>query len=441
MPPKQSEPGQPLRPEIARVAIMPWGNLVEDFLVPLGVSLEDFAARMSGGWLFGYVAALRSAGIDALVVCVSARVDRTTRIVNPRTGTATIVLPASAAYRRLRRFPGDPESVTAHGGLRRAAQSLVPYLATPPGPFVEALKSNGVTHLICQEYEYERFDVVVRLAQRIGVITCASFQGGTPKAGLVRTRIRAASLSRADGLIVASSPEIARVRECYHLDPERIVQIPNPLDIHEWRAQPRVAARAALGIPEQAVVVVSHGRIDYSRKGLDILLDAWRRLVVQWPDRDLRLHLIGSGQDDAILQADIDANPVRGLRWVRRYSQDREEMRRELSAANLYVMASRHEGFPVAPLEAMACCLPAVLSDAPGAREILGTERGRCGRIVPIANAGALAAALSELIADPTTLAAMGAAARGRIEAEFSIERVGAALAAFLRGRTGSTKT
>jgi len=425
-----------------RVSILPWGNLVEDFLDPLDVTLEDFAFRMSGGWLFGYAAALRSAGIEPLIFCVSGKVGRTTRLVNPATGVVTVALPPCRGYRGLRRFPGDPDGdAPRRGRLGRIAQSVVPYLATPPAALLSALRQEGITHVICQEYEYERFDVVVRLARRAGIPVFASFQGGAPRGGWLAGRIRAGSLARADGLIVASGPEIGRLHGRYALDPVRIAQIPNPLDTAEWKAQPRAAARAALGIPDSALVAICHGRIDYARKGLDILIAAWRQVTAQAPGRDLRLHLIGAGRDDAILQAAIDRDPVPGLRWVRRYSQDRAEMRRELSAADLYVMASRHEGFPVAPLEAMACDLPVVLSDAPGAREILGIDAAgaagdpACGRLVPVGDAGALAGALAGLFAAPEQLPAMGAAARHRVEREFSVASVGAVLAAFLHRR------
>ena len=40
----------------AAVAIFPWGDVIEEFLDPLGLTIEDYAERMRGGWLFGYVA-------------------------------------------------------------------------------------------------------------------------------------------------------------------------------------------------------------------------------------------------------------------------------------------------------------------------------------------------------------------------------------------------
>jgi starch synthase len=116
-----------------RVAILPWGNLIEDFLDPPGLSREDSARNMSGGWLFGYAAALRSAGMEPVILCVSGRVRRTERLVHPETGVVTLALPASAIYLALRRFPGDPDAGAAlRGPIGRRLQAAVPYLATPP---------------------------------------------------------------------------------------------------------------------------------------------------------------------------------------------------------------------------------------------------------------------------------------------------------------------
>ena len=45
------------------IALLPWGNVFERFFDPIGLSLDDFCERMTGGWLFGYIDALRSVGI------------------------------------------------------------------------------------------------------------------------------------------------------------------------------------------------------------------------------------------------------------------------------------------------------------------------------------------------------------------------------------------
>jgi glycosyltransferase involved in cell wall biosynthesis len=310
----------------------------------------------------------------------------------------------------------------------------VRYAATPLRATSDALRAEGCTVILAQEYENPRFDMLVAVGRRLGLPVFASFQGAPPPATAIERSIRRRSIKAASGLIVASAPEAARVLAAYRLAPERIATIPNPLDLDLWRPEPQRACRSALGVPESARVVVCHGRIDIHRKGLDVLIEAWRGLTRAHPDQDLRLHLVGSGQDDARLAELIAASPVPGLRWGRRYVNDRAEMRRELGAADVYVLASRHEGFPVAPLEALACGLPVVAAAAPGVTDIFpqGAEDG--GVVVPTGDAVALREALDRLLFTDDLRARMAARARKRVEEFASLDAVGQRLANFVAG-------
>jgi hypothetical protein len=54
-----------------RVALFVWGgDLIDDFLDSIGLTLEDYTQNLSGGWLFGYVDSLKLAGIDTVIFCV-----------------------------------------------------------------------------------------------------------------------------------------------------------------------------------------------------------------------------------------------------------------------------------------------------------------------------------------------------------------------------------
>ena len=100
-------------------------------------------------------------------------------------------------------------------------------------------------------------------------------------------------------------------------------------------------------------------------------------------------------------------------------------MRRYLSAADLYVLPSRIEGFPVAPLEAMACGLPVVGSDIPAMQDIIANLRDCGGLVVPRGDSVALAKAITGLLDRPKLCRALGRRARRNVEARFSIESVG----------------
>jgi glycosyltransferase involved in cell wall biosynthesis len=97
--------------------------------------------------------------------------------------------------------------------------------------------------------------------------------------------------------------------------------------------------------------------------------------------------------------------------------------------ADIFVLPSTYEGFPVAILEAMAAGLPVVATAVAGVPEAV--LPGRSGLLVPPEDAAALAGALGELAADPERRRSMGLAARRELEQHFTIEKVGAAYRSF----------
>ena len=87
-------------------------------------------------------------------------------------------------------------------------------------------------------------------------------------------------------------------------------------------------------------------------------------------------------------------------------------------AFDIFLLTSDEEGMPNAVLEAMASARPVVSTDVGGIREII--EDSVSGRVAPINDVPALAAAVGEFCANPTRAAAFGAAALRRMESEYS---------------------
>jgi starch synthase len=229
-------------------------------------------------------------------------------------------------------------------------------------------------------------------------------------------------------LIIGTSAEETRVREQYGIPARKIHRIFNPLDTVEWQAGPRRDARIELGIGDSTRIAIWHGRIDIRRKGLDVLLDAWKDVCAQRPDREIVLILIGSGPDAELFDKRIQEAAVPRIHWIRNYVLDRPKMRQYLSAADVYVFPSRHEGFPVAPLEAMACGLPIVAACAPGICDILNERENSGGIVVPIGDPAALADGLGRLLDNANEGHSLGIQARLRVERGFSLQTVGGQL-------------
>lgn len=107
-----------------------------------------------------------------------------------------------------------------------------------------------------------------------------------------------------------------------------------------------------------------------------------------------------------------------GVEWWGR----RDDMPAVFSTAHIACLPSYREGLPKVLLEAAACGLPIVTTDAPGCREIV--HDGDNGFLVPVRDAQALAVALRSLIDNEALRAKMGRRAREIVLAEFSQERI-----------------
>jgi starch synthase len=288
-----------------------------------------------------------------------------------------------------------------------------------------------------QEYECARFDVCVLLGRLLGLPVYATFQGGNQHAVGLEDLARPLTSRAARGLVIGPEGEARRVVERYGVKPGKVWRIYNPVDLDLWRPMDRDEARQNLGIPRYARLIVYHGRIDMHRKGLDLLLDAWEQIQQDYIAADVRLLMIGSGQDHAVLREELQRRELSGIRWIDRYELDRAVMRRYLCAADIYVLPSRLEGFPVAPLEAMACGLPVIGTDIPAMLNILEHGPDSGGIVIQQNNHRALAGAFRRLLDDLDLCRELGRKARRNVEERFSIDSVGRQFDRMLSGANG----
>jgi glycosyltransferase involved in cell wall biosynthesis len=191
------------------------------------------------------------------------------------------------------------------------------------------------------------------------------------------------------------------------------------------RAGDSAPARAALGLPEDALVLGTLGRLT-EQKGQRLLLQAVAQLAKQHPGLVLFVAGVGPLRDD--LEAEAGqlgiADRVRflGLR------RDRENL---YAAMDIFVLPSQWEGLSLALVEAMGAGRPVLATSVGGNPEVV--TDGETGLLIPSSDATALTDALSRLISDPDQRITLGEAAANEARTRFSIEEHVSQLAALYR--------
>ncbi|NUP24067.1 MAG: glycosyltransferase [Streptomyces sp.] len=199
--------------------------------------------------------------------------------------------------------------------------------------------------------------------------------------------------------------------------------VPNGVDTGRFRPDGD-SARSGAG-----PLVVCVGRL-CRQKGQDVLLAAWPEVVRRVPGA--RLVLVGDGPDAERLRSGAPASvefagaAADAAPWYR--------------AADVVVLPSRWEGMALAPLEAMACARPVVVTDVDGARESLPPAHPpSC--LVPPEDAGALARALTTLLRDESLRAELGARGRAHVLAAHDLRRATEAVTDVYRELLGVVPT
>jgi glycosyltransferase involved in cell wall biosynthesis len=157
------------------------------------------------------------------------------------------------------------------------------------------------------------------------------------------------------------------------------------------------------GVGPAAPLVVCVGRL-CRQKGQDILLEAWPSVLRRVPTA--RLVLVGDGPDAARLRAAAPRDVL--------FAGSAADAVPWYQAADLVVLPSRWEGMALAPLEAMACGRPVVMTDVDGARESLPPGHDvRC--LVGTPEPEPLAESIGALLSDPRLRESLGRQGRRHV--------------------------
>lgn len=201
----------------------------------------------------------------------------------------------------------------------------------------------------------------------------------------------------------------------------------SPLGVDTDRFSPRAARRELLaqwGVTPAHRAVVSLVRFQ-KVKDLDLMLDTARALANIRNDVRLLMvgdYLLGDEEEKAYgrhIKERIEADPL--LKTTVRQVPFVAAPEELLAASHVYLCASQVETFGQAVVEAMACGLPAVVTDCGGPAETVAD--GVTGTVVRSRRPEDLAQAISDILDDESLRRQMGENARRRVLDNYSLER------------------
>jgi glycosyltransferase involved in cell wall biosynthesis len=181
--------------------------------------------------------------------------------------------------------------------------------------------------------------------------------------------------------------------------------IPNSIEIDLFKPTEKMAARAALGLPQNARIVLfmSH-QVSLARKGFRELVQA---LALVPGNQDILLIGVGDKTNVAI------EAPVRVA--MVNYIGDDATVAALYSAADVTAVPSKQDNLPNTMLESMSCGTPVVGFDVGGIPDMV--KEGETGFLAPASSIPGLAAAFMAAFSDRDRLRDCGARARARVEA------------------------
>jgi glycogen synthase len=240
----------------------------------------------------------------------------------------------------------------------------------------------------------------------------------------------------ADGVVAVSGSMKADVQSLYDVEPGRVEVIHNGIDVEQYRPRPDASVLRAYGVDPEQPYVLFVGRIT-RQKGILHLVEAIHHF-----DPDIQVVLCAGAPDTEAIGEEMEArveaaraqtdNPIVWLAEM----LPRDDVITMYTHADVFVCPSVYEPFGIINLEAMACETPVVASAVGGIPEIVVPEE--TGLLVdvnptegesvepadPDGFARRLAEGVNALMADPDRRAAMGTAARRRVEAQFSWQAI-----------------
>lgn len=240
-----------------------------------------------------------------------------------------------------------------------------------------------------------------------------------------RIAIERRLMQEVDAVVAATPLDRAQMVWNYGADAERLRVIPCGVDLARFQPAEQAAARARLGLPSAAHLLLCVGRME-PLKGMDALIRALAllRSAAQPGAPQFQVLLVGGEPEGRPQHWNAEQRRLDALRRELGVAdqvhflgaQPQDLLPAYFTAADVVAMPSHYESFGLVALEALACGAAVVASKVGGLA--LTIEDGRSGLLFPPDDHAALAAQITRLIEQPGLAAALRTAARTRA-AEF----------------------
>jgi D-inositol-3-phosphate glycosyltransferase len=258
----------------------------------------------------------------------------------------------------------------------------------------------------------ERWDVpLVHSMHTMAKVKNLTLADGDTPEPVARAIGEAQVVEAADRLVANTDQEARQLVELYDADPHRVVTVPPGVDLDLFSPGSVPAARARLGLPADAVVLLFVGRIQ-PLKAPDVLVRAVAQLLADDPAlrRRLVVAVVGGPSGSGLAHPDsLQALSAQlGVADVMRFEPPvpQTSLPDWYRAADLTVVPSYSESFGLVAIESQACGTPVLAASVGGLRTAV--RDGMSGVLVDGHDPANYAAVIRDLMGAPGRLAALG---------------------------------
>ncbi len=210
-------------------------------------------------------------------------------------------------------------------------------------------------------------------------------------------------------------------RRTYSVGGDKVTTIHNgfnPMRLTEPTDSEVADFKSTFGLFGKSPIIVAVGNVK-PVKGYDLLIDAAARLKQTYPE--IRVLIAGRNSGDMANSLREHA-ASRGVAEAVTFIGELRTLGLLFAIADVYVSTSRHEGFSLTTIEAMASRIPVVVTDCGGPSEIVRHEQD--GLVVPNENVGAIAAGIQRILTESGLAVRLADAGYQRAHERFTLERM-----------------